>query len=282
MTVEERLPDFLIIGTMKSGTTTLFRWLELHPSIAMPETKEPNFFTHNHEKGLDWYRSLFPRRRENVLSGEASVSYSAPDQSRAAARLIQEYLPEAKLICVLRDPLDRARSHYRHQVQRGKEQRSFDEATGDISSPYVQYSLYGSCLEPFLGGFEIGRQLMILRFEDLVQKPFAGWHSTLDFLELRAAVPPGTAYNVSGTKSQFTPLMRMAWRRKWVRRAANIAPPQLRRATRGLFLRRSSTFKHLVCSSRSMPFPSAAESFIWSDVKALEEAANDGAPLWTR
>lgn len=282
MTVEVRPPEFLIVGTMKSGTTTLFRWLERHPDTALPGMKEPNFFTDNNWRGSDWYWKTFPPRANGVMSGEASVSYSAPDNAETAARRIRDSLPDVKLICVVRHPLERARSHYRHQVQRRRERRSFEVAMRDLSSVYVRYSMYGTCLKPFLENFELGQQLKIIRFEDLVYEPHAAWYSTLDFLGLKEADALGTAHNVSVTKSQFTTLMRVTWHREWARWAAKNAPAQLRRMARRLFLTSSSTFKGLVSSSRSTPFPSTAGSVIWSDVKTLEEAANNGVPMWMR
>src|SRR5687768_13237463 len=99
-----RLPDFLIIGAQRGGTTSLYRYLTEHPEIDPAVRKEIHFFSRHHEQGLDWYRAHFPRRDESSLVGEASPNYLVhPDvPARVAAAL-----PRVKLIALLRNPVDR-------------------------------------------------------------------------------------------------------------------------------------------------------------------------------
>lgn len=116
------LPDFLIIGAMKSGTTTLFHMLRQHPGFLPPEAKEIQYFNQprNFRRGEAWYRAHFPRRRElerararlgyMPLTGEATPAMSAPGYAAHAAALV----PAARLIVTLRNPVDRAWSHYQH------------------------------------------------------------------------------------------------------------------------------------------------------------------------
>ncbi len=122
-----RLPDFLIVGAMKCGTTALATWLAGHPEVHVPEEKELFFFDDRYERGLDWYREQFARAGpEAAIVGEASPSYMA--HPLAPAR-IAEALPGVRLIVLARDPVDRAYSHYQHWRRRkGYERRPFAEA----------------------------------------------------------------------------------------------------------------------------------------------------------
>jgi hypothetical protein len=127
------LPDFLIIGAQKAGTTSLFASLNEHPSVWMPPCKECHFFTRPWRPMLA-YRGFFPTRRtrdrmgrdgEPVRLGEATPYYLF--HPRTPARVARS-LPEVKLIAILRDPVERAYSHHRHCVRRGTESLDFEAA----------------------------------------------------------------------------------------------------------------------------------------------------------
>jgi hypothetical protein len=119
------LPDFLILGAQKAGTTALYAYLRWHPEITGPSWKEVSYFDRHYRRGLSWYRGHFPIGAGDRLVGEASPGYLfhplAPERVRAT-------VPDAKLIALLRDPVDRALSHYHHEVALGREPLSFDEA----------------------------------------------------------------------------------------------------------------------------------------------------------
>jgi len=112
-----RLPDFLIIGAAKSGTSSLYRYLERHPQIFLSSTKEPEFFAseENLAQGIDWYTNLFKEADPNQICGEGSTAYTRWPQCPDAAAHIAKFLPKAKLIYLLRHPIDRAYSHYLHR-----------------------------------------------------------------------------------------------------------------------------------------------------------------------
>jgi len=108
--------DFVIVGAMKAGTTTLYQYLQRHPRIFLPERKDPMFFSRDvmFARGFDWYRGLFDGAGEDQIRGEASTCYSRyPVYPKAAERLAQ-YVPNAKLLYILRHPVDRLYSHYVH------------------------------------------------------------------------------------------------------------------------------------------------------------------------
>jgi len=121
------LPSFIVVGAQKSGTTSLFRYLARDPGVKPPRLKEVHFFDLHWQKGLPWYRAhfpfSFPGRR--LITGEASPYYLFhPRVPERMARV----LPGVKIIVLLRNPVDRALSHYHWEVAYGNESRSFREA----------------------------------------------------------------------------------------------------------------------------------------------------------
>lgn len=118
-------PDFLIIGAQKAGTTSLYNCLKQHPDVLPARKKEIHYFSQFYRKGLPWYLEHFPLRQDRQLSGEASPFYLFHPQS---ARRIAETYPHIKIIILLRDPVERAISHYHQQYRRGHEKLSMLEA----------------------------------------------------------------------------------------------------------------------------------------------------------
>lgn len=128
------LPDFIVIGAQRSGSTSLFRYLQSHPAIRGALVKEPHFFDLNYERGLDWYRAFFPteatRRRlakDNtpMLVGEGTPYYIFHPH---VPRRVAEVLPDVRLIAMGRNPVDRAFSHYHQQVRRRGQPLTFEQA----------------------------------------------------------------------------------------------------------------------------------------------------------
>jgi hypothetical protein len=129
------LPDFLVLSAGRCGSTSLHASLCAHPQVLPPAHKEVHFFDRNYLKGIEFYRRLFPlevhrrmqarRVGDPVLSGEATTYYllhpAVPGRAYAA-------IPDAKLVAILRDPIDRAYSHYQLSVRYGFEDLSFEEA----------------------------------------------------------------------------------------------------------------------------------------------------------
>lgn len=128
------LPDFIVIGAQKCGTTSLYKYLIKHADIAPASTKGPHFFDLHFAKGIAWYRSHFPTYlskqvgqiyKRKIISGEATPYYIFHPH---APQRISKTLPQVKLIALLRNPIDRAYSHYNHEVRHGTETLSFKEA----------------------------------------------------------------------------------------------------------------------------------------------------------
>jgi hypothetical protein len=124
---DRALPDFLVIGAMRSGTTSLYDLVCRHPGVRPSIKKEVHYLDLNFNRGERWYRAHFPRRSvlDGRITGEASPYYIYhPLAPHRAAGLV----PQARVIAILRDPIDRAYSHYWHSVQLGDEPLSFEEA----------------------------------------------------------------------------------------------------------------------------------------------------------
>lgn len=120
-----KLPDFIIVGVQKGGTTSLFKDLENHKKIKFNNNKEIHFFDRHYSKGIFWYRSWFPLKIDRRLTGEATPSYIFYPNVIKRMKL---YLPKVKLILVLRNPVDRAYSHYQMEKRKFRENLSFEEA----------------------------------------------------------------------------------------------------------------------------------------------------------
>jgi hypothetical protein len=222
MTTEPRLPDFLIIGAMKCGTTPLFRWLGEQPEIRIPEIKEPHFFSRKErwDRGLDWYGSLFAGAAEGALTGEASASYSDPQFSSTATERIARVIPHARLIYLVSDPVERIRSHYRHEVQRSRERRPLVEALQDPDNPYLRSSLYHRALSPYVERFP-REQILVTRLEDLAEG--SAWRSVLTHIGLPDRPRPHGVHNVSDEEAGFTrPMLRLRESRRDPRYAGRV------------------------------------------------------------
>ena len=110
-------PDFIIIGAMKCATSTLHEQLAVQPGIFMSELKEPNFFSDDDQyaKGMEWYLSHFKSAEAKDLCGESSTHYSKLPTYPKTIERIAKYLPDVKLIYVMRHPIDRLKSQYIHE-----------------------------------------------------------------------------------------------------------------------------------------------------------------------
>ncbi len=129
------LPDFLVIGAQRSGTSSLYKYLEAHPNVVASIRKEIEYFSTDYRLGESWYRAHFPLRSRlramEALTGVRPVTFEAtPDYllDPRAVRRAYEMLPDASIVVLLRDPVERAFSHYRHNLRYELESLTFDDA----------------------------------------------------------------------------------------------------------------------------------------------------------
>jgi hypothetical protein len=147
-------PDFIIIGAMKSATSTLQAQLAAQPGIFMTTPKEPNFFSDDDvfERGHDWYSALFRDAPQGALRGEASTHYTKlPTYPRTVERLAKS-VPSPRLVYVIRNPIDRAVSHYMHEFSRGNVSGSFASSLAG-NSTFIDYGRYAMQVLPFIETF---------------------------------------------------------------------------------------------------------------------------------
>lgn len=167
------LPHFIIIGAMKSGTTTLYRHLDDHPGVDMSRDKETDFFVaeKNWSKGRDWYGAQFSRRE--AVRGEASPNYTKLRDFPGVPERIAGICPGIRLIYILRDPLARAQSQFSHSVVMGALSPDFEGFAGSHEYHHIlDASLYASQLEAYLAHFP-REAILVLDFADLVATPQA-------------------------------------------------------------------------------------------------------------
>jgi sulfotransferase family protein len=181
------LPNLVVIGAGKCGTSALHYYLDLHPEIQMSAPKELHFFLSeedfdpepfiaepeerrlfnrdmNWSRGRRWYESHFSP--DVPMRGEATPGYSAPWHPNVATRMAG-LVPEARLIYMVRDPVERIVSGYIQLRALGREWRTLNEAARRPSSVYVARTRYASLLRPFLELYPRS-QILILRQEDLL------------------------------------------------------------------------------------------------------------------
>lgn len=182
--MSHRLPDFLIVGAMKSGTTTLYQYLESNPNVFMSTPKEPNFFSMDevHQRGTGWYASLFADAESNQICGEASPSYSRFPRFPNTASRIANLLPNVKLIYLMRHPVDRFYSNYVFDRSYGFND-SIQE-TLDQRSYVLETSNYMLQIERYLEHFP-REQMLFLLLEDLRDSPRMVLREMSDFLGIR-------------------------------------------------------------------------------------------------
>jgi hypothetical protein len=216
-----KMPNFFVIGATKSGTTSVYEWLKQHPQIYMSPRKEPNFFASEGGefvvkpgvrkskypviKDIEDYRALFQDVSNESAIGEATVGYLFNPRTPERLRL---YVPDARLIAILRDPVDRAISHYRMMVRGGDEPiadfvQALDEEEHRIRSNWDAFSwsykgvgLYYVQLKRYFDLFERS-QIRVYLYEDLKSDPISLIQDIFRFLQVDYRFTPdlGSKHN---------------------------------------------------------------------------------------
>lgn len=191
MTTRPILPDFIIIGAMKAGTTTLYEMLSRHPQIGMSREKETDFFVQGRgwARGLPWYQAQFTPGRQ--VYGEASPNYTKREAFPGVPERVHAMLPAVKLIFIARDPVARAVSQYRHAVLSGVPVPSPAHMADSAQMRHlVDCSSYAAQLDPWLALFP-QTHLLLLQFEDLIRDPAPVQSRIAGFLGIADCWPAG-------------------------------------------------------------------------------------------
>ena len=185
-----RLPDFLIIGAMKSGTTSLYNDLRGNPRIFLPEDKEPHCLTDDAvlgEEGRSAYARFFASATSDQVCGEASTGYTKrPDIEGVADRALAVLGPDTKIIYVVRDPVERAISHHYHAFTWGEVHGDADRALRERPD-FINYSRYFFQLEPWVRCFGKDNVLVIV-FEEYIRDRRGTIERTSRFLGVEPSV----------------------------------------------------------------------------------------------
>jgi hypothetical protein len=220
-----RLPTFLIVSAPKSGTTALAAYLAEHPQVFVSAEKELHFFDDKYERGLDWYRSNFAGAGDAKAVGEATPTYYM--EARTLERMA-EVVPNARLVALLRNPIEAAWSNYWMQRSLGFERRSFEDALRDEredrryehrSVRYVAAGRYAERLQRMCERYP-REALLVKLFEDLRDAPEAtfaevcrhvGVDDTYSVPSLGAVVNPST--KLRSERLRHLMLKYRAWKR---------------------------------------------------------------------
>lgn len=229
------LPDFVVIGAMRAGTTTLYHHLANHPDIGMSRMKETDFFIPkmNYGLGLDWYSSQF--NANFALHGEVSPNYAMCHLWKGVPARIKKTLPEVKLIFLARDPVDRFISHYLHAWHVGHA-RVLPEAllTSQNGLNMLAASRYTAQIQAYLEHFP-SAQILILDFDELCSDPQKTMDHVTTFLGVTAhPISDIATRNDAASTARLPGFAQRAWRSRYLRRLDRFISRDMRNKARRL------------------------------------------------
>ena len=319
MTAAGALPNFFVVGAPKAGTTSLYRYLKQHPQIYMSPVKEPSYFAsevrvenlcesfkrhvrlqsaHLREYiddgrppdpyawlVLNWhdYKSLFDRVKDEKAIGEATVSYL---WSATAAGNIHARIPEAKIVMILRDPAERAFSHYMHQLAEGLTRSTFrkhiEQAergnSGEINAlhPFLELGLYYEQVKRYLDLFP-RENIRIYWYEDEWGEPKQLLADLFRFLNVDPAFAPDTSQRALERRApRLIPMV--YWLKKYDlwEPARRVIPAALRPGIRSAVFRRRAS---LVMDTKDREY---LIGYYRDDVRKLASLLNRDLEAWLR
>ena len=198
------LPNFVIVGAPKCGTSSLAAWLRDHPDVYVVPEKELFYFTSEWERGQAWYEQCFAAKGEAAV-GEATPTYL--HEHRAHERLAS-VVPEAKLIAMVRNPVDRAYSHYWHWRERKGEEREFEDAIAseldggdDVCLTPGRYAEHLAALEQHFPP----ERLHVIVFDDLASDPHGVYREACRFLGVDDTNVPESVGQVENSFQYYYP-----------------------------------------------------------------------------
>jgi Sulfotransferase family len=218
----DRRPNLFLLGAMKSATGTLHRHLKQHPDVFMCEPKEPCYFVERSQlnwpfiealglwRGEEYYLQLFEGAGDATVIGESSTMYTKLPQITGVPERIAAFNPDARFIYIMRDPIERAVSHYWHTVRWDDERRTPEEAL--LGDPmYVDVSDYAMQLQPYLDLFD-REQILVLTTEEFSRDTVPSVRRLYEWL----GVDPEAAVDADGVRANKTPEESIVRRKSWM------------------------------------------------------------------
>lgn len=259
---------------MRSGTTTLTHWLRHHSQVEMAAVKEVHYFDRNYERGIGWYASQLPAA-SGMKTGEATPNYC---YDPLAVERMGKQIPDARLLLLLRNPIDRAQSHYWHNRARGKEALSFEEAIeveperlerGALDRAWYSYLDRGRYLgqvDRILESFPRS-SLGIFFYDDLERDPSRLFESVCRFLAVDVEDP---AVDMSWKVNAYT-----EFHSTRMRRLGKRLPKPLGRVVGRVNVRKSVAYPEMAASTRER-----LRRVFGQEHEALEDVLGMAVPQW--
>ena len=226
----KKKPNLFVIGASKCGTTTLWNILSQHSDIFMSLQKEPWFFSFNdYKKRMGWYISLFHTVKNEKFIGEASPIYSETTLIPELPERIHSFNPEAKIIYIVREPIDRLKSVWRQTLSSGHWQKNKYKDYTDVNVPLMPKKFEKAIFEypPFLEAtrywthlnnyrkFYKDSQILLLFFEDLKNDPEMVYKTMCNFLEIEPEIKPETLKKKNTSKGKVQDYKLVSYLRKY-------------------------------------------------------------------
>jgi hypothetical protein len=274
------LPNFLVIGAMKGGTTSLWQYLKSHPQIYLPPKKEIHFFSYkeNWSKGISWYEGFFADAPGSAIAvGEASTTYAKYPLIEGVPERIADVLPDVRLIYLIRNPIDRMRSHYVDRQQVGEELAPIETALLS-DQRYLTISRYGMQIERYLEYFRRD-QIHFVTSEALRDQRRGTIRSVFEFL----GVDPdwespvfGENFYRADTKLGYGPIVRGLRHNPLIERVSRLAPERVKQLNRKVAMRAITPSK----VSISDEVRRRLEAALTEDVRRLRTHVGPGFDGW--
>jgi hypothetical protein len=277
------LPDFIVIGAMKSGTTSLHHYLNLHPEISMSNPKEIDFFSldSNWEKGVKWYENHFTENTK--ICGESSTSYTKYPAFDNAAKRMYSVLPNVKIIYLIRDPIERIVSHYIQNYSAGRENRAISKALKNFkNNHYINCSKYYYQLKQYFKYYN-STDITIISSNELLdnrRKTLQEIFKTLNVNDLFYCAEYSKVLHRSELKSRKTIIGRLK------RKIGSRISTNLKEFHRNLFL--TSIIERLLPTKRIIDRPKLDDTllaelseYLKDDAKKLREFSGMDFPYWS-
>ena len=273
------LPNFVIIGAAKAGTTSLYHYVSSHPEAFMPPRKELSFFCEefNWKLGIDWYQSHFLGGDSAVALGEASPRYTVFPLYRGVPERMSHVIPDARLIYLIRDPVDRMQSQYLDNVIHGLERRPVEEAFS-VNPFYLTSSRYALQIEQYLPYFDRS-QILIIRSDDMRRDRTRTLSRVFDFLQIdpdwRTPVFDQEFLKMSERRAPRR-IFRKLWYSSLTRRLGPVFPRSIKDRLRAA----TSSEVDSELASLTPTFRRHLEDELRDDVRRLYDLCDDGFDGW--